>query len=198
MDKNNVKSEKGFRAHNSKGVDKNGAKCNMGFGRISKIYRWHDVRRLEVVAEGLPLFHGAIDTTLVSPVRRDGLPRARCEREDGAALAMARRRKERTPNWAFCRAKLVVLACKVGGRWSDETQAFLRQLAKAKARTEVVPLQSRARAACLRRWMTILACSSARAFASSLLEARGSGGCGGPTPSTAEVVGEHRHLGGLV
>ena len=38
MDKHDVKSEKGFRAHNSKGVDKNGAKCNMGFGRISKIY----------------------------------------------------------------------------------------------------------------------------------------------------------------
>ena len=60
---------------------------------------WQDGRRLEVVAEGLPLFHGAqlaTDTTLVSPVRRDGLPRARCEREDGAALAMARRRNERT------------------------------------------------------------------------------------------------------
>ena len=28
----------GFRAYNSKGVDKNGAKCNMGFGRITKIY----------------------------------------------------------------------------------------------------------------------------------------------------------------
>ena len=120
-----------------------------------------DGRRLEVVAEGLPLFHGAqlaIDTTLVSPVRRDGLPRARCEREDGAALAMARRRKERTyPELTgrFGRAKLVVLACEVGGRWSDETQAFLRQLAKAKARTEAVLLQSRARAAWLRRWMTI-------------------------------------------
>ena len=36
-----------------------------------------DGRRLEVVADGLPLFHGAqlaIDTTLVSPVGRDGLP----------------------------------------------------------------------------------------------------------------------------
>ena len=28
----------GFRAYNSKGVDKNGAKCNMWFGRITKIY----------------------------------------------------------------------------------------------------------------------------------------------------------------
>ena len=28
-----------FRAYNSKGVDKNRAKCNMGFGRMSKIFR---------------------------------------------------------------------------------------------------------------------------------------------------------------
>ena len=28
----------GFRAYDSKGVDKNGAKCNMGFGRRTKIY----------------------------------------------------------------------------------------------------------------------------------------------------------------
>ena len=35
-----------------------------------------DSRRLEVVADGLPLFHGAqlaMDTTLVSPVGRDGV-----------------------------------------------------------------------------------------------------------------------------
>ena len=46
-----------------------------------------DWRRLEVVADGLPLFHGAqlaIDTTLVSPVSRDGLPHPRCVREDGS------------------------------------------------------------------------------------------------------------------
>ena len=33
------KSKMGFQAYNSKGVDKNGATCNMGFfGRITKIY----------------------------------------------------------------------------------------------------------------------------------------------------------------
>ena len=42
-----------------------------------------------------------------------------------------------------------------------------------------------------------MACSSARAFSQSLLEARGGGGCDGPTPSTAEVVGEHRFLCGV-
>ena len=48
----------------------------------------HDGRRLEIVADGLPLFSGAqlaIDTTLVSPVRADGLPRRQCAHVDGAA-----------------------------------------------------------------------------------------------------------------
>ena len=59
----------------------------------------HDARRLEVVADGLPLFGGAqlaIDTTLVSPVRADGDPRGQCARQDGAALAEAHRLKNQT------------------------------------------------------------------------------------------------------
>ena len=58
-----------------------------------------DNRRLEVVADGLPLFHGAqlaIDTTMVSPVRRDVSPRRQCATRDGAAMAQGRARKERT------------------------------------------------------------------------------------------------------
>ena len=123
----------------------------------------------------------------------------RCVREDGAALAAARRRKERTyPELTgqFGRARLV-LAGEVGGRWSEEIHAFLRQFAKAKARSEPVPQQARARAAWLVRWRTILACSSARAFASSLLEVRAAGGCDGPTPTTADVVGEFRYVGAV-
>ena len=44
----------------------------------------HDALRLEVMADGLPLSHGAqlpIETTSVSIVRRDGLPRPRSVRE---------------------------------------------------------------------------------------------------------------------
>ena len=58
-----------------------------------------DNRRLEVVADGLTLWRGAqlaIDTTLVSPLRRDGTARARAANHDGAALEDARRRKEAT------------------------------------------------------------------------------------------------------
>ena len=56
-------------------------------------------RRLEVVADGLPLFGGAqlaVDTTLVSALHCDGSARAGAADRDGVALTMARRRKERT------------------------------------------------------------------------------------------------------
>ena len=51
-----------------------------------------DERRIEVVANGLPLWHGAqvaVDTTLVSPLRRDGSARARAAVEPGRALTVA-------------------------------------------------------------------------------------------------------------
>ena len=60
-------------------------------------------RRLEVVADGLPLFGGAqlaVDTTLVSALHCDGSARAGAAHRDGVALEVARRRKERTyPEW---------------------------------------------------------------------------------------------------
>ena len=56
--------------------------------------RAEDQRRIEVIAEGLPVFHHlAIDTTLVSPVRADGETHRQCQDTDGAALDAARRRK---------------------------------------------------------------------------------------------------------
>ena len=98
-----------------------------------------DGRRLEVVADGLTLWQGAqlaINTTLVSPLRRDGSARPRAADHDGAALEDARHRKERTyPELTGDggRARLVVLTAEVGGRWSIETAHFLASLAKAKA-----------------------------------------------------------------
>ena len=55
-----------------------------------------DARQLAVVANGLPLWHGAqlaVDATPVSPVRRDGHPRPRGDLESGLALRQAARRK---------------------------------------------------------------------------------------------------------
>ena len=103
---------------------------------------------------------------------------------DGA-LARARQRKEATyPELRFGRCCLVVLACEVGGRWSEECQDFLPQLAKAKVRSLPKATRSRARQAWLWR-----ACSAAQRepFVLSLLERRVALGSDGPTPSSAEV-----------
>ena len=68
---------------------------------------------------------------------------------DGAALEVARRRKERTyPELAGegGRARFVVLAAEVGGRWSKETATFLAALAKARAESSPLILQGRVKA----------------------------------------------------
>ena len=122
---------------------------------------------LEVVADGLSLWQGAqlaIDTTMVSPLRRDGSARPGAANANGVALAEARRRKEHAHlelSGEGGRARLVVLGVEVGGRWSSETSQFLAALAAARARDVPEILQERAKAACLRRWSAILACSAA-------------------------------------
>ena len=133
-------------------------------------FRQVDNRRLEVVVNGLPLFRRAqlaIDTTMVSPVGSDGTPRRQCATTSGAALDQARRRKERTyPELVQPpgRARLVVLGCEVGGRWSDESRQFLAGLAAAKARSEPKIMKKSTMLCWFRRWSTLMACAAARAF----------------------------------
>ena len=102
-------------------------------------------------------------------------PRRQCAERDGAALDQARRTKERTYPELTCeqgRARLVVLACETGGRWSEEAQSFLRHLARARARSE-----------------------PREAFASSLLERRGGVGADAEIPSTSDVIWGDRQRG---
>ena len=132
-----------------------------------------DNRLVEVIADGLPLWHGAqlaIDTTLVSPCAET----IQHEEHSGSTLQEARRRKRTYPELAgeAGRARLVVLAAEVGGRWSDETAQILRWLAKARVDSVPSLLQGRVKVACLRRWSSLLACSAARVFAESLLVKR--------------------------
>ena len=99
-----------------------------------------DDRRIEVIANGLPMWSGAqlpVDTTLVSPLTAAARPRGR----PGAALAAARRAKERAyPELTRAtRCRLVVLGLEVGGRWSSEAATFVRLLARAKARSYPPP-----------------------------------------------------------
>ena len=134
-----------------------------------------DARRLEVVVDGLPLFGGAqlaVDTTLLSALRADGS----CRRRAAQYAEAARLRKARTyPELVgpHRRAHLVVLALEVGGRWSRETQAFVTQLARAKARGETQLMRRRAEQGWRFRWGSILACAVARAVASTMLELPG-------------------------
>ena len=98
-----------------------------------------DARRIEVIAEGLPAFHGAqlaIDT-LVSPLRADGEPHRRCSDVD------ARTYPELSGDQG--RDKLIVLAGETGGQFSVEKQTFIRLFARAKTRSVREPLRTRAR-----------------------------------------------------
>ena len=98
---------------------------------------------------GLPLFGGAqlaVDTTLVSALKGNGEPRRGAADRDGVALAAARRVKERTYPELLDpgrRARLVVFAVEVGGRWSEEAKIFIRLLARARVRSEPRLLQRR-------------------------------------------------------
>ena len=100
-----------------------------------------DGRRLEVAVDGLPLFGGAqlaVDTTLVSALHCDGTARRGAAHNEGVAISMAKRRKDRRHPEVGRRARsrLVVLAVEAGGRWSPATQHFSSALARARARCE--------------------------------------------------------------
>ena len=126
-----------------------------------------DDRRLEVVANGLPLWGGAqlaVDATPVSPLDSAGRPRRRGGRTFGAALVEARLRKD-----CAYPELLRVLALEVGGRWSEEA-AFL-----------------------IARWSAFLSFAAQLSFAESLLEGRvsaGRSGFGGAGPDLNELLAD--------
>ena len=140
-----------------------------------------DQRRLEVVADGLPLFHGAqlaIDTTMVSALRRDGRPGPLSARLDGAALARARRRKEITYpelSGANARTRLMVLPCLRSG-WPvvGGVHVVLEPVRQGQGQARAT-CDSRQRPSRLVAQMELhpCTCSASRSLASSLLELRG-------------------------
>ena len=124
------------------------------------------------------------------------MARQKRSRDEGwVALLEARRRKARTyPELTGQggRARLVVLAGKTGGRWSNETASFLSSLAHAKSREAPAGVQESARAAWRRRWASMLSCAAARAYALSLLDLQTSPGADGDVSNVHDVVGDHR------
>ena len=113
-------------------------------------------------------------------------------------LAAARQRKERRyPELVGRRgrARLVVLAVEVCGRWSQETQSFLSSLARAKVRSVPPLLRKRVEQAWRLRWGSLFSCTVARAVASSLLELPGARGADGACPASHEVERDFRNAG---
>lgn len=158
-------------------------------------------RQLDVVAYGLPV-HGGLplcgDATLVSPLDCTGWPKYGADRDDGAALAAARRRKcHRYPELANSeRGVLVVLGCEVGGRWADEAWSLLQQLAFSKCHSAPALLRRSARLAWLRRWSCMVAVAAQSAFASKLVMpcALAASAPDGFEPELAQVFDEDRSL----
>ena len=91
-----------------------------------------DERRIEVVANGLPLSHGAqlaVDATIVSPVTGSGDVRPRVDTEPGRAVDAAERRKRRQTYPELERARrcgLVVVGVEVGGRFGADAARHAR------------------------------------------------------------------------
>ena len=133
------------------------------------------------MASALPVWHGAqvaIDTTLVSPIGRDGQPRGRSAREAGGVLEQAARRKRETTYpelLAARRCRLVVFGVEVGGRWNGEARELLRALARAKARERPQWLRASAVQAFHKRWSGIIAVAAQRALAATLAGLPGAG-----------------------
>ena len=137
-----------------------------------------DNRRLEVVAQGLPLKGGAqlvVDVTLRSVLGCDGKPKPRSADEDGAVATDARKDKENAyPELVSSnRCALVVVALETGGRWSTEAVKFVEELSFAKARSAQPRVRFAATLAWRRRWSRLLSVAAGKAFASSLVSPTG-------------------------
>ena len=159
-----------------------------------------DDRRINVVANGLPLWHGAqlaVDATLVSLVTRAGEPQTRTDVEPGRAVSSAAERKQRYTYPELTRARrcrLVVVGLEVGGGFGTEAATFPRLLARHRAAAMPAWLRPAAQSAWVSRWAALLAVAAQRAYASSLLElplaGEGNGEC--PAPAPHELLADNR------
>ena len=154
-----------------------------------------DERRIEVVANGLPLWHGsqlALDATIVCPLK----PHPRADVQPGTAVSAAARRKRRQTYPELERARrcrLVVVGLEVGGRFGTEAVQLLRLLARHRASTVPAQLRPSAIVAWIARWSGLLAVASQRAYAASLLELPPAAELGeGPLPGLHEVLADSR------
>ena len=123
-------------------------------------------RRIDFVANGLPLWHGAqlaVDAIIVSPATGSGDARPGADTEPGRAVHAAARRKCRQTYPELersSRCRLVVVADEVGGRLGAEAAEFLRLPARHRAESTPAVLRLVARAALLFWWDVDCACNT--------------------------------------
>ena len=157
-----------------------------------------DGRRLEIVANGLGLYHGqqlAIDTTCISPITRAGEPHPGADTTPGRAADNALQRKRRRyPELTRARrCRLIVFAIEVGGRWGSEALQVTRALAHARAAEAPPWLRAAAANAWLTRWSAIIAVAAQRALATTLLELPAHGASiGGDMPELPDLLADDR------
>ena len=133
-----------------------------------------DDRATELVATNITLYHGlplACDATLASPLRADGSARPGADVHPGTAIAESEHEKRvRYPELCHShQVRLVVLASEVGGRWSEASVEFVRQLAHGKAATAPAPLRYSTACALQARWWAILAVATQNTLAATLV-----------------------------
>ena len=152
-----------------------------------------DARAVEVLASGLPLFHGAqlaVDITLRSALTATGLPRPGAAVVDGIVCMAARADKERKYSELLNgdRCRLVVVALETGAR------SCRFHLAMARARDAPPNLQRSAFLSWRRRWTRMIAISCGRSFANSLVaqssHPHALASVDGGVPHLAEVLSE--------
>ena len=144
-----------------------------------------DARRIEVVANGLPLWHGS-----------QGQAHPRADVQPGSAVDAAARRKRNNTYPELGHARrccLVVVGMEVGGKFSTEVVQFLRLPARHRAAAVPRLLHPAAITAWVARWSGLLAVAAQRAFAASLLELPPAADLGdGPGPELHELLAEAR------
>ena len=135
-----------------------------------------DNRRIDVLVTGSflsrPLF---CDATLRSPLKGNGEAHPRAAKDDGAVLERAQKDKL-DKYWDVEESslgELVCLGCEVRGRWNEEAHAWVRGLAKEKAKNQHPLLRRSVELAWLDRWWALLGAATQDALAASLLVENG-------------------------
>jgi len=143
---------------------------NMGLPGVASA----DNREVEIVAKNLPMRHGiplACDATVCSPLHANGEARPRAA-EESVAIADAQDRKHtKYPEIIHSqRCQLIVLACEVGGRWSDTCCWLIRELAIWRSRTVSPRLRRSTARAWEARWWSMLSVAVQDSLAATLVD----------------------------